>query len=465
MTSPPPIIARSQGMEVSEEGASPSSGIGGHELVDTTASGPLHRHAGTPPQAAQEYHPNVDAFDDMTDPRLVGRVRHALPNGELHIELRDGRFATVRGAEPLAVGTVVLIDSDSNYIEAAPSELWPEELLIGVVRLKRDDVTILDTGGRPLRIPTSDVSYSEGNTVEATLAHGVSRVLSTDPIRYIDLSTIDASVVEQFKQRGGGVRETYDDFGGMAEIVERARELIELPLKYGEQLAEIGARPIKGVLFTGPPGTGKTMLARIIAGSAGATFYSISGPEIFSKWYGESEKVLREVFKDARKEKRAIIFFDEIDAVAGQRADDSHEASRRVVAQLLALMDGFKADEHVIVIAATNRPQDIDAALRRPGRFDWEIEFPLPSLSDRFLILKASSKPLRASGPLPHDWAADQTEGWSAAELSAIWSEAALLAVKDQRTSIVAEDYVGGLEHVSRHRLSQAHTKRTEPAQ
>lgn len=407
----------------------------------------------------------MSVFDEMTEPKTVGRVRQTLPTGEVYIELRDGRIATVHGAEPLPTGTVVLVDPDSNYIETAPSELWPEELLVGVVRLKLDDVTLLDTGGRPLRIPTSDVSYSKGNTVEATLARGVSRVLSTDPIRYIDLSTVDASVIGQFKQSEGGVRETYDEFGGMAEIVERAYELIELPLKYGDQLAEIGARPIKGVLFTGPPGTGKTMLARIIAGSAKATFYSISGPEIFSKWYGDSEKVLREIFKDARNEERAIIFFDEIDAVAGQRADESHEASRRVVAQLLTLMDGFKADEHVIVIAATNRPQDIDAALRRPGRFDWEIEFPLPSLSDRFLILKASSKRLQVSGHLPHDWVADQTDGWSAAELSAIWSEAALLAVKDNRKSIVAEDYVGGYERVSRHRVRQTRIQRTEPAQ
>lgn len=407
----------------------------------------------------------MSIFSEMTGPGVVGRVRHTLPTGEVYVELRDGRIVTVHGTEQLSTGTVVLVDPDSNHIEAAPSDLWPEEFLVGVVRLKRDDITLLDTGARLLRIPTSEVSYSEGNTVEATLTHGVSRVLSTDPIRYIDLSTVDASVVKQYKQAEGGVRETYDDFGGMAEIVERARELIELPLKYGDQLAGIGARPIKGVLFTGPPGSGKTMLARIIAGSAEATFYSISGPEIFSKWYGDSEKVLREIFKDARSEERAIIFFDEIDAVAGQRADESHEASRRVVAQLLTLMDGFKADEHVIVIAATNRPQDIDVALRRPGRFDWEIEFLLPSLGDRLSILKVSSKPLKASGQLPHEWVADQTDGWSAAELSAIWSEAALLAVKDNRTSIVAEDYIGGYERVSRHRVRQTRTKRTEPAQ
>ena len=152
--------------------------------------------------------------------------------------------------------------------------------------------------------------------------------------------------------------------------MSRARELIEVPLRNHEALSAIGARPIKGVLFTGEPGTGKTMLARIIAAQSGAAFYEISGPEIFSKWYGQSEELLRKLFQAAAKHDKAIIFFDEIDSVAAQRGDESHEASKRVVAQLLTLMDGFTPDTNVVVIAATNRPQDLDVALRRPGRFD-----------------------------------------------------------------------------------------------
>ena len=180
----------------------------------------------------------------------------------------------------------------------------------------------------------------------------------------------------------------FDDFGGLTEShSQRAHELIEVPLQNREALSEIGARPIKGVLFTGKPGTGKTMLAQIIAHRSEAKFYRISGPEIFSKWVGQSEELLRKLFDKAAGSDKAIIFFDEIDSVAAQRVDASHESSTRVVAQLLTLMDGFSSKANVVVIAATNRPQDLDVALLRPGRFDWEIHFPYPDQSDRVDIL------------------------------------------------------------------------------
>jgi transitional endoplasmic reticulum ATPase len=199
------------------------------------------------------------------------------------------------------------------------------------------------------------------------------------------------------------------------------------------------------------------MLARIIANNTDAQFYDVSGPEVFSKWYGESEEILRKLFEDAAKQERAIVFFDEIDSVAGQWADESHEASRRVVAQLLTLMDGFTSDDDVLVIAATNRPQDIDAALRRPGRFDREIHFPLPNRDDRESILRSSARRLTTIDRLPHALIAQNTKSWSAADLAAIWSEAALLAASDERSAVMAEDYVGGFERVSaqRHRVTR----------
>lgn len=403
----------------------------------------------------------MSRFEQISPVSTVARVRAVGHDGRrLYLELRNGKTATVDREEPfeLAIGSVVLIRSEENYIEAAPDELWPEESWVGVVRLKLPDTTVVDSSGRWRMLSTrDDIPYREGNTVEARDSCGVVRVLSEDPIKYVDLPTVDDTVIAKFRLQEGAMHETFADFGGLQNVVDRAQELIEVPLKHKGALSKIGARPIKGVLFTGPPGTGKTMLARIIANSTEAEFYEISGPEVFSKWFGQSEEILRKLFEDAAKKEQAIIFFDEIDSVAGQRADESHEASRRVVAQLLALMDGFTPDDNVVVIAATNRPQDIDAALRRPGRFDWEINFPLPNRRDRELILQACARHLSTSGRLPHAWVSRNAEHWSGAELAAIWSEAALLAVQDGRSEIIAEDYVGGFERVSAQRRVSIH--------
>jgi transitional endoplasmic reticulum ATPase len=369
---------------------------------------------------------------------------------------RSGLIATVRADEPfdVDVGTVVLVHAEDNRFELAPDDLWPDDTWVGVVRLRRDEVTIVDQSGRLRLVPThAGVDFSERNTVEVSDAEGIVRVLSQDPIRFLDLPSIDASVISTFRtDMQTRPPLSYDDFGGQPAVVARAKELIELPLTRRDKLAAIGARPIKGVLFSGPPGTGKTLLARIIASRAEVPFYEIRGPEIFSKWYGESEELLRKLFDDAARHERAIIFFDEIDSVAGHRSGESHEASRRVVAQLLTLMDGFAADTAVIVIAATNRPQDIDEALRRPGRLDWNIVFSLPSAEDRIHILQTTARPVAHEGELSHGLIARHTDGWSGAELAAIWSEAALLAASDERAVIVDEDYFGGFERVAEQR-------------
>jgi transitional endoplasmic reticulum ATPase len=370
------------------------------------------------------------------------------------VELRNGQTATLRSDVPVDwdIGTVLLMSRDGGQssFDTVPADLWPGEPWVGVVRLHLPDSMVVDTSGRLRLVPASDVECKVGNTVEGRDGVGVVRVLSEDPVRYLDLPDIDDTVVDRFVFSGSKV--TFDDFGGLDDVKTRARELIEMPLLQHEALTAIGARPVKGVLFTGAPGTGKTMLARIIANEAGAAFYEISGPEIFSKWYGESEKILRVIFERAAKQPRSIIFFDEIDSIAGQRSGDAHEESKRVVAQLLTLMDGFGASDNIVVIAATNRPQDVDVALRRPGRFDWEIEFPLPNQPDREAILQISAGRLATSGSLPHYAVAAQTESWSGAELSAIWSEAALLAVADGRRAIMAEDYLGGFARVNAQR-------------
>ena len=372
-------------------------------------------------------------------------------------DLRNGDSGWFdQAGDDFGTGDVLLISGEGpgQRVERFDAGAWPEDLWVGVVKIKLGDVTVIEASGRFRKVPTrADVVYGVGNTVEAGEVQGVVRVLSEEPIKYIDLPAINDEVVKRFRIEGSSDRHlTFDDFGGFSSVVERARELIELPLDRHEELAKIGARAIKGVLFTGPPGTGKTMLARIIAAQADAAFYEISGPEIFSKWYGQSEELLRRIFDAAAKEERAIIFFDEIDSVAAQRGDDAHEASRRVVAQLLTLMDGFDSTSNVVVIAATNRPQDLDVALRRPGRLDWEIEFPLPGVEDRLDILIRTARRLETLDPLPHEFVAALTDGWSSAELAAIWTEASLLAVADNRSAIFVEDYIGGFERVGRQR-------------
>jgi transitional endoplasmic reticulum ATPase len=373
---------------------------------------------------------------------------------QVFVELRNGQTATLNSDDPVDwdAGTVLLVTRDGGRtsVDKVPADVWPEESWVGVVRLHLSDCLVVETNGQLRLIPTNRVECKVGNTVEGRDSTGVVRVLSEDSVRPLDLPDIDDTVADRFISSGSAV--TFDDFGGLDDVKARARELIETPLRYHEELTAIGARPVKGVLFTGLPGTGKTMLARIIANAANAAFYEISGPEIFSKWYGESEKILRAIFERAAKQPRSIVFFDEIDSIAGQRSGDAHEASKRVVAQLLTLMDGFDDNKNIVVIAATNRPQDVDNALRRPGRFDWEIEFPLPNRKDREAILRASAGRLATSGHLPHDVVAAQTESWSGAELSAIWSEAALLAVTDGRRVIMAEDYLGGHARVAAHR-------------
>ena len=378
----------------------------------------------------------------------------------VYFDLRSGNTGSFshNGLETYAVGDILLIPDDiagnSTAITKMSSSAWPEALWIGIVKIKLEDVTVIESSGRLRTVPTvAELNYAVGNTVQAGDVQGVTRIVSEKPIKYIDLPEVDDSVIDKFRtSRPNESSLRFDDFGGLAPVVARARELIEVPLRHSDQLSAIGARPIKGVLLTGDPGTGKTMLAKIIASETEAVFYEISGPEIFSKWYGQSEELLRKLFEAAAKDSKAIIFFDEIDSVAAQRGDESHEASKRVVAQLLTLMDGFTSNSNVIVIAATNRPQDLDVALRRPGRFDWEIEFPYPGEYDREDILRKTARRLCTKDPLPHGDIARMSGGWSGAELAQIWTEAALLAVGDGRSEIREEDYIGGFERVSRYR-------------
>ena len=239
---------------------------------------------------------------------------------------------------------------------------------------------------------------------------------------------VSSKPVEMTEQKVPQV--SYEDIGGLSNTVEKIREMVEVPLKHPELFERLGIEPPKGVLLHGPPGTGKTLLARAVANEADAHFISIAGPEVVSKWVGESEKKLREIFDDAEKNSPSIIFIDEIDAIAPKREEVSGEVERRLVAQLLATMDGLKSRGKVVVIAATNRPNSVDPALRRPGRFDRELEIGIPDRKGRLEILKIHTRNMPLTKDVDLKQLADRTHGYAGADIEALCKEAAMFSLK-----------------------------------
>ncbi len=244
-------------------------------------------------------------------------------------------------------------------------------------------------------------------------------------------STTEVKVADKPAANNGDVpKVSYDDIGGLGDAVKKIREMVELPLRHPELFKRLGVEAPKGVLLHGPPGTGKTMLAKAVAGETSSNFISIGGPEIVSKFYGESEGKLREIFKDAEENAPSIIFIDEIDSIAPKRDEVNGEEERRIVAQLLSLMDGLNSRGKVVVIGATNRPNSIDEALRRPGRFDREIEIGIPDRDGRLEILEIHTRGMPLADDVDLKWLADKTHGYAGADLSALTKEAAMAALR-----------------------------------
>ncbi|CDO37430.1 MULTISPECIES: CDC48 family AAA ATPase [Novosphingobium] len=292
-------------------------------------------------------------------------------------------------------------------------------------------------------------------------------VVSTTPrgIVHIDENTeVELrEVFEEAEARRGDIN--YDDVGGMGDTIRQLREMVELPLRYPELFTRLGVAPPKGVLLHGPPGTGKTRLAQAVANESEANFFSINGPEIMGSGYGDSEKALREVFDEATKAAPAIIFIDEIDSIAPKRSQVHGEAEKRLVAQLLTLMDGLNSRAHVVVIAATNRPEAIDEALRRPGRFDREIVIGVPDESGRREILAIHTRGMPLGDKVDLKELARTTHGFVGADIAALAREAAIEAVRrimpqidlEARTippevlenlSVTREDFIEALKRI-----------------
>jgi len=237
-------------------------------------------------------------------------------------------------------------------------------------------------------------------------------------------------ILERPVDTGKIPRVTYDDIGDLEEAKQKIREMVELPLRHPELFKRLGIDPPKGILLYGPPGTGKTLLAKAVANETDAYFIAINGPEIMSKFYGESEQRLREIFEEAKEHAPAIIFIDEIDAIAPKREEVTGEVEKRVVAQLLALMDGLEARGDVIVIGATNRPNAVDPALRRPGRFDREIEIGIPDKRGRLEILKVHTRSMPLAKDVDLEKLAEITHGYVGADIAALCREAAMKALR-----------------------------------
>jgi transitional endoplasmic reticulum ATPase len=347
-------------------------------------------------------------------------------------ELRvDGETRANAGLRVGATARVTPADAAAaTRIEVAPSSAPTQ-----------DDGATADAVRRSLL--DRPVSTGERVKVDALGEAGEFSVSATDPDGTVVVyENTDVEILDATGESTDGVGVTYEDVGGLGDELASVRELVELPLADPGRFRRLGIEPPKGVLMHGPPGTGKTLIARAVANEADAHFQHVSGPEIVRKYKGESEEQLREIFEDAAENAPAIVFFDEIDAIAAKR-DDTGDTERRVVAQLLGLMDGLDARGEVVVIAATNRPNDLDPALRRPGRFDREVEIGVPDEAGRREILDIHTRGMPLADDVDPDALAARTHGFVGADLRALATEAAMAAIRREREDDAVDTVTG----------------------
>ncbi|MFB6250727.1 MAG: CDC48 family AAA ATPase [Halobellus sp.] len=298
------------------------------------------------------------------------------------------------------------------------------------------------TQGQNIRVPFGFGFMSSGNQpiplkIASTEPDGT--VVVTDSTE-VSISQTPAEEIQSGEaEEGDTPNVTYEDIGGLDRELEQVREMIELPMRHPELFQRLGIDPPKGVLLHGPPGTGKTLIAKAVANEIDASFHTISGPEIMSKYYGESEEQLREIFEEAEEEAPAIVFVDEIDSIAPKRGEAGGDVERRVVAQLLSLMDGLDERGEVVVIGATNRVDAIDPALRRGGRFDREIEIGVPDRDGRKEILQVHTRNMPLVDGIDLDQYAESTHGFVGADIESLAKEAAMTALRRIRPELDLE--------------------------
>ncbi|RJQ21885.1 AAA family ATPase [Candidatus Woesearchaeota archaeon] len=348
-----------------------------------------------------------------------------------------GEMISVRKAKVEPAKKVVIAPAREGIVVRASAMIFKQGLL-GRALSKGD---IISLGGTKRRKSTMSQSpfFDEVFSMmeESMMAYGFGDlkfvVAETNP-KLAVIVTEQTEVVlnpEAVEIKEEAVPEvTYEDIGGLQDEITKVREMIELPLRHPEIFERLGVEPPKGVLLHGPPGTGKTLLAKAVANETNAHFISINGPEIMSKYYGQSEENLRKKFEEAEKNAPSIIFIDEIDAIATKREETKGEVERRVVAQLLALMDGLKSRGRVVVIAATNVPNTLDAALRRPGRFDRELEIGVPNKEGRLNILKIHTRNMPLDKDVSLKELASVTHGFVGADVASLAKEAAMIVLR-----------------------------------
>lgn len=377
----------------------------------------------------------------------------------------SGDYVEVRRAESRSATRVVFAPAQNNIRLQGSAEALKRSF---AGRPLTSGDTVATAGHQRVNADMPDHVRQMLNAPAFALQEIRLNVVSTAPrgIVHIDASTVVELLPEYTEQHGERRADvTYDDLGGMRSTIDALREMVELPLRHPELFQRLGVDPPKGVLLHGPPGTGKTRLARAVANESDAQFFHIAGPEIMGSAYGESEKKLRELFEEAGQAAPSIIFIDEIDSIAPKRGQVTGEAEKRLVAQLLTLMDGLEPRQNLVVIAATNRPEAIDEALRRPGRFDREIVVGVPDEAGRREILGIHTRGMPLADGVDLDALARTTYGFVGADLAALTREAALEAVRRimpelnladgsiptevlDRLSVVASDFDNALKRV-----------------
>ncbi len=355
--------------------------------------------------------------------RIDGFIRH-----NVGVSIGDRvKIRKAKEAEALRIVLSPTSTAHTYYGEDAAEQIKRQTLKRPIVR--GDVLPVMSSSGHPFIGRMEAVPLM----VADTDPEGV--VVITERT---EVSLLDRPVKGFGSVKGTGI--TYEDVGGLRNEVQRIREMIELPMKHPEVFTRLGIEPPKGVLLHGSPGTGKTLIAKAVANETNANFFSIAGPEVMSKYYGESEQRLRDIFEEANRNTPSIIFIDELDSIAPKRGEVTGEVERRVVAQLLAMMDGLKERGQVVVIGATNRIDAIDPALRRPGRFDREIEIGVPDRVDRLEIIQIHVQNMPIDESVNLEDLADRTNGFVGADISALCKEAAMKVLRRHLPEISFDD-------------------------